>query len=64
MKALDSYLKATKTSQAEFARLVGVTQPTISDLIRGVHSPSVDLLKRIAAVTGKSTDELLSSEAA
>jgi len=61
MKALDSYLKSTKTSQAEFARRVGVSQPTISDLIRGQHSPSVDLLKRIAKKTGLSLDQLVSS---
>ena len=62
MQALDSYLKATNTTQAEFARRVGVSQPTISDILRGVHSPSVSLLKRIAHETGLSLDELLTPE--
>jgi transcriptional regulator with XRE-family HTH domain len=63
MKALDSYLKSTKTSQAQFAADVGVSQPTISDIIRGKHSPSVKLLKRIAKKTRLSVDKLLSGEA-
>lgn len=63
MQALDSYLKATNTTQTEFARRVGVSQPTISDIINKRHSPSVDLLKRIAKETGLSIDELLSPEA-
>lgn len=61
MQALDSYLKTTQTSQTDFAQRVGVSQPTISDLIRGKHSPSVDLLKRISRETGLSADALLSS---
>lgn len=63
MQALDSYLKSTETTQAEFARRVGVSQPTISDILRGVHSPSVNLLRRIAQETGISIDELLASTA-
>lgn len=61
MKALDSYLKTTKTSQTEFARRVGVSQATISDIIRGIHSPSVKLLKRLSKETRLSVDKLLSS---
>jgi len=64
MKALDSWLKATNTTQTAFARRVGVSQPTISDIIRGEHFPSVELLKRIAKETGLSLDELVASEAA
>lgn len=63
MQALDTYLKTTNTTQADFARRLGVSQPTISDIIRGVHSPSVKLLKRISEETGISVDQLLSSEA-
>lgn len=59
MKALATYLENTGTSQTEFAKRVGVSQPTISDIIRGVHSPSVDLLKRIAKETRLSVDKLL-----
>lgn len=60
MKALESYLESTNTSQTEFARRVGVSQPTISDIIHGKHSPSVKLLKRISEETRLSLDELLS----
>lgn len=60
MKALETYLKTTKTSQTEFARRVGVSQPTISDIIRGQHSPSIPLLKRISKETRLSLDKLLS----
>jgi len=62
MQALESYLRSTNTTQAEFARRVGVSQPTISDILRGVHSPSVNLLKRIAQETGLSLDQLLAPE--
>lgn len=64
MKALAAWLKATNTSQKALAELVGVSQPTISDILSGKHSPSVDLLKKIIRVTGLSADELLSEEAA
>jgi transcriptional regulator with XRE-family HTH domain len=64
MKALESYLKSTNTSQTEFARQVGVSQPTISDIIRGEHSPSVKLLKRISKKTRLSLDQLLSDATA
>lgn len=61
MQALKSYLARTNTTQAELARRCAVSQPTISDIIRGVHSPSVELLKRISKVTGLSADKLLSN---
>jgi transcriptional regulator with XRE-family HTH domain len=60
MQALQSYLEKTRTSQTAFARRVGVSQPTISDIVRGRHSPSVALLKRIAKETRLSVDKLLS----
>jgi transcriptional regulator with XRE-family HTH domain len=61
MDALKSYLEITKTTQADLARRCGVSQPTISDIVNGVHSPSMDLLKRLTKVTGLSADKLLSN---
>lgn len=62
MKALDSWLKAKNTTQTAFAKSVGVSQATISDIINGKHNASVKLLKRIAKKTGLTIDRLLSSE--
>jgi transcriptional regulator with XRE-family HTH domain len=64
MKALESHLKSPGTSQAAFARRVGVSQPTISDIIRGKHCPSVKLLQRISKETRLSVDKLLSGVSA
>lgn len=64
MKALAAWLKTTNTSQKTLADLVGVTQPTISDILGGKYSPSVGLLKKLIKVTGLSADELLAEEAA
>jgi transcriptional regulator with XRE-family HTH domain len=64
MKALAIWLEQTNTTQTELARLCEVSQPTISDLIRGQHMPSAKLLKRLMQVTGLSADRLLASEAA
>lgn len=64
MKALRSWLESTGTTQTELGRLCGVSQATISDILRGIHMPSARLLKRLVEVTGVSADKLLSSEAA
>jgi transcriptional regulator with XRE-family HTH domain len=63
MKALAEYLARTKTTQSAFARRVGVSQPTIWNLVNGEHGASSDLLKRISRETGLSFDELLADEA-
>lgn len=59
MERLAKYLEDTKTSQTEFARLIGVSQPTICDWIRGDKSPTTENLKLVALRTGLSIDELL-----
>lgn len=61
MEALRTYLELTETTQSELARRVGVSQPTISDIINGVHSPSMELLKRLTKVTGLSADKLIAN---
>lgn len=66
MKALGRYLDESdpKITQSEFGRSVGVSQSAISDIIKGVHAPSLDLLLRISKKTGLTLDELVSSKAA
>ncbi len=61
MQALKTYRERTKTTQAELARLCGVSQPTICDIENGNQTPSVELLKRISKVTGLSADKLLAN---
>lgn len=60
MKALRDYLDLTDTKQADFAKRVGVEQPTVSDWINGEHLPRPEMLLRISKETGISIDKLLS----
>lgn len=59
MEALARWLADTETSQYEFARDIGVSQPTISDWLRGEKQPTADNLKLIVKRTGLSADALL-----
>ena len=53
MMALKNHLIHTKMSQAEAAKLFGVTQPRISDLIRGkINLFGLDALVNMAASAG------------
>lgn len=52
-------IRRTRTmNQADLARLVGVTQETISKAERGALQLSADVQARIAAVLGVSRNEL------
>jgi transcriptional regulator with XRE-family HTH domain len=51
MMTLSQYLDAKKLTQAEFARLLGVNQGTVSKLCTG-KKPSWGMATRIAAATG------------
>lgn len=59
MQALREYLQTTKTTQQQFADRLGVSQPTVSDWLNGVHMPTTPMLIRISSETGISTDKLL-----
>jgi transcriptional regulator with XRE-family HTH domain len=63
MEPLKTYLERKEISQAQFAQLVGVTQPTVSDWINGRMLPSTDRLVEISRVTGLSIDKLLDNPA-
>ena len=53
MTALKNHLNRTKMSQAEAAKLLGVTQPRISDLIRGkINLFALDALVNMATAAG------------
>lgn len=53
MMALKKHLTHTGMSQAEAAKLFGVTQPRVSDLMRGkINLFSLDALVNMAAAAG------------
>lgn len=53
MTALKSHLIRTDLSQAQAAKLLGVTQPRISDLMRGkINLFGLDALVNMAAAAG------------
>ncbi|WP_433704246.1 helix-turn-helix domain-containing protein [Paraburkholderia sacchari] len=53
MIALDEYIKRNKMSQARAAELFGVTQPRVSDLVRGkTELFSLDSLINMAVAAG------------
>jgi transcriptional regulator with XRE-family HTH domain len=64
MEALRNWLTESKKTQAELAQALGVSQPTVSDWLKGKFSPNARKLKAISEYTGLSVDELLAAPAA
>jgi predicted XRE-type DNA-binding protein len=57
MRALIEFIRNSKLTQARAAKLLGVTQPRISDLVRGkVHLFSIDNLVNLLAAAGLRVD--------
>jgi predicted XRE-type DNA-binding protein len=53
MMALKNYILQREMSQADAARLLGVTQPRISDLMRGkIHLFALDTLVNMVSAAG------------
>lgn len=53
MMALKNHIARTKMSQAQAAKLFGVTQPRVSDLLRGkINLFGLDALVNMAAAAG------------
>lgn len=53
MMALKNHITRTKLSQAQAAKLFGVTQPRVSDLVRGkINLFGLDALVNMAAAAG------------
>ena len=54
MMAIQEYLRVNNLTQAEAAALLGVTQPRVSDLMRGkIDLFSVDVLINMLAAAGQ-----------
>lgn len=64
MNSLRDYMKNNGLTQAEMARLLGVTQPTVWEWLNGKSFPSSRMLRAIAEKTGISADDLLKEVAA
>ena len=57
MRALVAFLRQEKLTQARAAKLLGVTQPRVSDLVRGkIHLFSIDNLVVLLAAAGLRVD--------
>ena len=55
LMALQEWVKISNKTQAEAARILGVTQPRMSDLARGrIHLFSLDVLMDMAMIAGLS----------
>jgi predicted XRE-type DNA-binding protein len=53
MFELERHIKCQKWTQAQAARYLGVTQPRVSNLVRGkINAFSLDLLVKMAATAG------------
>ena len=53
MRALIEFIRGNKLTQERAAKLLGVTQPRISDLVRGkIHLFSIDNLVNLLAAAG------------
>ncbi len=53
MRAIISHIEKQELSQAQAAKLMGVTQPRISDLVRGkIDLFSIDMLINMASAAG------------
>jgi transcriptional regulator with XRE-family HTH domain len=60
MEKLREHLTEKEITQAEFARRLGVSQPTVWEWLNGKSLPTAARLREIAQETGISIDELLS----
>ena len=57
MRALVSFIRESKLTQARVAKLLGITQPRVSDLMRGkIHLFSIDNLVVLLAAAGLRVD--------
>jgi len=57
MRAIINHIERRELSQAAAAKLMGVTQPRISDLVRGkIDLFSIDMLINMAAAAGLHVD--------
>lgn len=46
------YIKKSQYTQAEIARMLDVSKPTVTNWVKGVNSPNIDLLGTLCEVLG------------
>lgn len=63
MERLRAWLVESSKTQSEFAKAMGVSQPTVSDWLNGRISPTAKKLLAMSNYTGLSIDELLAAPA-
>ena len=56
--ALRNLRRSRTLNQDELARLVGISQQTLSKIEKGLITPSVDIQARLAAILGTSAADL------
>lgn len=56
---LKAYLVSTFTTQAEFARLLNVTDATVSKWMAGVNRPDRDIARKISRITRIPLEKLI-----
>jgi transcriptional regulator with XRE-family HTH domain len=61
MHRLKQYLHDNELTQADLAKQMKVSQPTVWEWLSGRSKPSADRLIELSRVTGLSIDELLST---
>ena len=59
---LKEYRARINVNQSDFGNMVGVSRQTISQIERGVYSPSVTLALKIAKVLDTQVEEIFSYE--
>lgn len=63
MEGLRAYMESRGFTQIAIARLLGVSQPTVSDWLNGNTKPTAERLLELSEKTGLSIDELLKGNA-
>lgn len=58
MQEIKKYIRTHGLNQAEFARLVGISESAVCRWLRGERVPQYQALKRLAAVTGVSVEKI------
>ena len=44
------YIKGSDYTQAEIARMLGVSKPTVTNWIKGVNTPNIELLNQLCRI--------------
>lgn len=61
-KRILNLLEEKNITQRDFAKMLGITEVSVSRYINGKHIPHSDILSKIAETLGTTTDYLLGNE--